>query len=89
MAETYFGKICAKHPELKGERYASDRKCTACQKARYQANPEKVKARRKAWYKAWREANPDNLQLLKPVVNLRKGDKEIHPLFLRQLEDQT
>ena len=32
-ATHYFGKMCAKHPELKGERYLS-RGCTACVKAR-------------------------------------------------------
>lgn len=37
----YFGKLCRKHPELKGERAISSRGCTAC-------NLEKMRERRKS-----------------------------------------
>ncbi len=28
--KVYFGKVCAKHPELKGERNLASRSCVAC-----------------------------------------------------------
>lgn len=28
----YFGKVCVKHPDIKGERLCSNRKCAACQR---------------------------------------------------------
>ena len=34
-AKRYFGKVCAKHPELQGERYAANRACVGCNQARY------------------------------------------------------
>jgi hypothetical protein len=54
-----FGKVCAKHPELKGERYECE-KCIGCLRD-YQRTPEvlaKQRARQKtpeskAWRKAW------------------------------------
>ena len=50
---TYFGKVCARHPELGGERAEVSRKCVACsreQRAAWaKANPEKVKAKNDAW----------------------------------------
>lgn len=33
----YFGKVCAKHPELKGERVKSNSMCTGCKRERQHA----------------------------------------------------
>jgi hypothetical protein len=56
---TYFGKVCARHPELGGERSEASRKCTACAReqnaAWAKANPEKVKAKDAAWAAANQE----------------------------------
>jgi hypothetical protein len=38
--KTCFGKVCAKHPELKGERYSSNRDCIGCKYARDSARTE-------------------------------------------------
>jgi hypothetical protein len=68
-----FGKVCAKHPELNGER-AANGSCIGCAraatKAWARANPEKVRGYSRAWYLAnaekrraetgaWAKANPD------------------------------
>lgn len=59
----YFGKICPKHPELKGERRAHNRDCVACareygreySRKRNAANPEKNRERTRKWA----AANPE------------------------------
>lgn len=35
-ATRYFGKICAKHPDLNGERLVSNRRCVSCSKEKNQ-----------------------------------------------------
>ena len=46
-AQRYFGKVCARHPEAKGERYLSSRSCASCvcerSDARRLADPESAK----------------------------------------------
>lgn len=52
MTKFYFGKACAKHPELKGERYLSGQ-CRQCNKdasrERYSANPKRAKELGRIW----------------------------------------
>lgn len=61
MAE-YFGKVCDKHPELKGKRYKCNYSCWGCikdqVKKRYQDNPDKEVAR----VLKWRKANWDRVR---------------------------
>lgn len=49
----YFSKVCAKHPELKGERYRLNSRCVACNKEKNAAwlakNGDKARERIKAW----------------------------------------
>lgn len=42
----YFGKICARHPELRGERHVCNRACVACAREKLKARRAKLKARR-------------------------------------------
>ena len=48
MTKFYKGKVCAKHPTLKGKRYISNKHCTLCKQEKaeqwVQSNPERVKA---------------------------------------------
>ena len=70
----YFKKVCAKHPELMGERLRSNRGCIGCAResdlASRKRHPDRVKARQKDWYhsnkesravynKEWRERNKE------------------------------
>ena len=76
----YAGKVCAKHPELAGERYVASYGCITCAlnavKKNQAANPEKVSQRnaeywaknkhtRKAEYKIWVENNKAALVIKK------------------------
>ena len=60
-AKTYFGKVCAKHPELKGERVLNNRVCIGCELERlhtyYEKNKEKVAERQRAY----REENKEKI----------------------------
>ncbi len=59
----YFGKLCTKHPELKGERRMNNRACVECGRIRriiavrnwYEVNKEYANAKRRAQY----HANPE------------------------------
>lgn len=42
-AATYFGKVCGKHPELKGERYKSRYDCIGCQLQKSALNSQKYR----------------------------------------------
>ena len=59
------GKVCAKHPEIQGERYASRSTCVGCSTARnarkYAENADKIKASSKAY----RAGNADNIKAYK------------------------
>ena len=59
MTKFYFGKVCAKHPELKGKRYSSNRNCVLCQSEKAKkwkkANPERELENARTW----RAANPE------------------------------
>src|SRR3990167_10332043 len=59
VAKTYLGKVCRKHPELKGERYASNH-CPGCHRKNATswavANREKKYAINRKWTSANREA---------------------------------
>ena len=44
MAVRYFGLVCAKHPELNGERYTSCRKCLGCHREGVRATNRKRRA---------------------------------------------
>jgi len=59
----YFGKVCAKHPELQGERYAS-RGCIACSaaKGRRQQQSGKYAAQKRA-YDVKRRQDPERRAL--------------------------
>lgn len=56
----YFGKVCAKHPELAGERHKANGTCTGCARASSKLwkalNPGKVLAQRRARLSASPEA---------------------------------
>jgi hypothetical protein len=39
---TYFGSICEKHPDSRGERYMANRQCLSCGKEQSKARREKV-----------------------------------------------
>lgn len=86
-AELYIGKVCAKHPELGGQRYASCQKCFLCArentKTWHAANPE----RRKEWSKTntekvngyaktWRDANPEKVKTSSKVRWVKNPEKE-------------
>ena len=66
--KTFLGKLCAKHPELNGERYRAG-SCVLCQNKRtqdwYRRNKEKhaaltAAAYQKKW-KKWRQENKDHV----------------------------
>jgi hypothetical protein len=76
-APTYIGKVCSKHPELKGLRRAYNYNCVECaretiRKWRF-TNPEKARLSCKKYYKnneekasalrtQWRISNPDKVR---------------------------
>lgn len=49
----YIGKVCLKHPELKGERRNGN--CPACQRER--PKPKRSRASQRAKVEKWRNAN--------------------------------
>lgn len=63
----FLGKVCARHPELNGERYSGGRKCVACQNKRtqywYKNNKEKhaklTALTHKRKTKQWRKDNKE------------------------------
>lgn len=74
VALRYLGKLCAKHPELKGERRMANRKCVRCASEKMIAwakkNKEKMRAHNRACYErnklkriAYRRANADKTRL--------------------------
>lgn len=56
-AKRYFGMVCKRHPELKGERSARNGVCIGCNKdkmrARRAANPEYHRQSSRAAYEKW------------------------------------
>ena len=58
-AKFYIGKVCAKHPELKGRRYVIGQKCPSCEKTRAAAWARANPGKRTASTKAWQKANPE------------------------------
>ncbi len=62
----YFGKVCAKHPELSGKRYRSTRNCCTCQqehKVKWEENdPLRVLELRREGAKRRRRANPQKFR---------------------------
>lgn len=71
----FFGKLCAKHPELKGKRYTKEKKCISCVSLRgkklYAANPEKYKTKSRIAY----EANPRKALVQNKLWQLRNPEK--------------
>ena len=65
MTSTYFGKVCAKHPELAGERRSDARNCIKCAQEASKKwkldNSERVKARRKLSHARYKEASPEKI----------------------------
>lgn len=57
--KVYFGKVCAKHPELKGERGATNRRCAACNVEDMRAWRRRNKAEKRAYNLKWRKENSD------------------------------
>lgn len=58
--KVYFGKVCAKHPELKGERHVS-RNCTKCARERKRAYREKNKEKFAEYQRTYREKNREKV----------------------------
>lgn len=60
MAKTYIGKVCAKHPELGGERRAANCNCVECDRESkrnyYAKNPQRVRERAKKYREENHEA---------------------------------
>ena len=58
--KVYFGKVCAKHPELKGERYLNNRNCVGCDsyaaRIYHEENREAILARKRKY----REENKEH-----------------------------
>ena len=58
-ARIYFGRVCAKHPELDGKRYACNGGCLGCSREhrlqRYYSATADENARSRAWRKENRE----------------------------------
>jgi len=65
----YFGKLCDKHPQFKGERYKANGACRGClneQSAKWQRdNPDRAKRNDKRWRK-------DNAERVKSTRYLRR-----------------
>ena len=68
----YFGKVCSKHPELKGERNGS-RNCVGCAKtwadARYLRDAERIKKEASAHY----AANKDRIKAQRKLARAAKS----------------
>jgi len=63
--ETYKGKVCAKHPELGGERYRTGRHCVECHRERARAanmTPEHLERKRERNRKWWANRTPEQLE---------------------------
>ena len=60
-AKRYFGKVCAKHPELKGERMSSNRTCLGCLAACTIAWRERNREHVRAVGRSWREKNREHV----------------------------
>ena len=86
----YAGKVCAKHPELQGERYVASFGCIACSLAAVKKNQAKnldlVHARNKQyrmanaekikqWHHEWRMANMEHDSQRKRTYNLQNADR--------------
>lgn len=86
----YAGKVCSKHPELKGERYVASFGCVACSldavKRNQAKNMDLVHARNKQYRMAnaektkqrhhdWRMANLEHDSLRKKKYNEKNADK--------------
>lgn len=82
----YFGKICEKHPELKGERRKANRKCVKCAQLRANSwakeNKEKMRAHNKACYEKHRnerrEYKKKNAHILKEWTVKNKDKIKIY-----------
>lgn len=61
---TYFGKVCAKHPELKGERYKSSYTCLICVRGRARERRRENPAHALAAGRAWAAENPEKRQAI-------------------------
>jgi len=59
-------KLCPKHPELLGKRYASNRACVGCQQEEYKARRQtpEYKERERLRLLAWRERNRERARAL-------------------------
>ena len=75
-----FGKICGKHPELRGERHGSN--CVSCQRAANKASYEKNKEKRATYRKAnahvlraWQRANPEKIRQYGIIYRTRHREK--------------
>lgn len=59
--KVYFGKVCAKHPELKGERFTSNYMCVEClrlqNRDRYHEDPKVNYDRSRKWCEENSERN--------------------------------
>lgn len=75
-AETKFGKVCEKHPELNGLQIAKTRWCSACSKERaaayYQENKERLRKEHREYARKNKESNSAR------GIAWAKANKEIH-----------
>jgi 5-methylcytosine-specific restriction endonuclease McrA len=69
----YFGKPCAKHPELKGERQIANSGCPKCQRAKESKESRLTRTRRYRWKnreylvaqcRTWRNNNKEYFQVM-------------------------
>lgn len=77
MTNTYFGKVCDKHPELVGERRKNGRSCVGCARSYALRYASENRQERAAYQKDYRKKNPEvvkkhNEKYLKPWVEENK-----------------
>ena len=83
--KVFFGPLCKKHPELKGERYITSRACPECEiqrhKRYYELRREQVR-KRQALYRQ------KNLPFVKAVARrYRQQNKDLISLLNRQYHE--
>ena len=59
MRNTYFKKLCPKHPEFGGERWRLNRVCVGCGKERADKYRKANKEKFKEWWKEWYAVNKE------------------------------
>lgn len=89
--KVYFGKVCAKHPELKGERNQASRCCVACNTERMREWRESNVALKRAANVKWCAANKEHQRQRSRAwhaQNLEYHAKRCRDLRLQKKEQQ-